>query len=397
MSACEPVHLVAHGLADVVEQRRALRRLHARLELGGHDAAQVDDLERVLEDVLPVARAVAEAAQRAHELLVELAAVRLEHRLLAGLHDVLLELGLRLVVHLLDPRGMDAAVLDQAVERHARDFAAQRVERREHDGVRSVVDDEVDAREVLERADVPALAADDSALEVVRSELHHRHGRLGRVARRDALERVGDERARPAARVRTRLFLHLPHLAGELVADEVLRAFEQLLARLVDGQARDLLERREGVALRLAELLLQRLDVHLAIAEPLLLPLELGQPGVGLVLLLQHTLLDLGDLDTAVLHLALDLAAQRDGLLARFDLRLAANGLGLAASVVEEALALCPGCAAPATATTATRPTDAATAPMAIPMSTAPAESIEPPGEDVVVRGLARGCSHPAR
>ena len=65
------------------------------------------------------------------------------------------------------------------------------------------------------------------------------------------------------------------------------------------------------------------------------------------MLLLQHTLLDLGDLDTAVLHLALDLAAQRDGLLARFDLCLAANGLGLAASVVEEALALVPGCTDP--------------------------------------------------
>ena len=107
----------------------------------------------------------------------------------------------------------------------------------------------------------------------------------------------------------------------------------------------------EGVALRLAELLLQRLDVHLAIAESLLLPLELDQPRVGLVLLLQHALLDLGDLDPAVLHLALDLAAERDGLLARLDLRLAANGFGLAASVVEEALALSPGGTAPATAT----------------------------------------------
>ena len=141
-----PLHLVADGLADVVEQRRALRRLHAGLQLGRHDPAQVDDLERVLEDVLPVARPVAKPAEHSHELLVELAAVGLEDRLLAGLHDVLLELRLRLVVHLLDPRRMDAAVLDELVERQPRDLAPERIERREDDGVRSVVDDEVDAR-----------------------------------------------------------------------------------------------------------------------------------------------------------------------------------------------------------------------------------------------------------
>jgi hypothetical protein len=47
----------------------------------------VRDLERVLEDVLPVARPVAQAPEDLHELLVELAAVRLEDGLLAGLTD----------------------------------------------------------------------------------------------------------------------------------------------------------------------------------------------------------------------------------------------------------------------------------------------------------------------
>ena len=146
MSACDPVDLVAHRLAEVVQERGALRRLDARLELRGHDPAEVDDLERVLEDVLPVARPVAQPAEDLDELLVQLAAVRLEHRLLAGLPDVLLELRLRVVVHLLDPRRVDPAVLDQLVERQPRDLAAERVERREDDRVRRVVDDEVDAR-----------------------------------------------------------------------------------------------------------------------------------------------------------------------------------------------------------------------------------------------------------
>src|SRR5689334_23635088 len=44
--------------------------------------------------------------------------------------------------------------------------------------------DEVDAGEVLERADVAALAADDAALHVVGGELDHGDRGLGRVAGR---------------------------------------------------------------------------------------------------------------------------------------------------------------------------------------------------------------------
>ena len=111
-----------------MEKRGTLRRLHARFELRGHDPREVDDLERVFEDVLPVARAVLEAAEDLGQVLVHLAAVGLEDRLLAGSHDVFLELRLRLVVHLLDPRRMDPAVLDELGERDAGDLAADPVE-----------------------------------------------------------------------------------------------------------------------------------------------------------------------------------------------------------------------------------------------------------------------------
>ncbi len=82
--------------------------------------------------------------------------------------------------------------------------------------------------------------------------------------------------------------------------------------------------------------------MHLAVAEPLLAPLELGQRAVDVELLLEHALLDLRDLDAPVLHLALDLAPQRDRLLARFDLRLTANRLGLPLRIGEQLLALDP-------------------------------------------------------
>ena len=257
-----------HRLAEVVQHRGALRRLHARAELGRHDPGEVHDLERVPEHVLPVARAEAQPAEDLHELLVERAAVRLEHRLLAGLADDLLELGLRLVVRLLDPRRMDAPVLDQLREREARDLAAEPVERREHDRVRRVVDDEVDARQVLERADVAALPADDPALHVVGGELDHGDRRLRRMARGDALERIGDEVARAPLRLGPRLLLEHADAAREVVADELLATLEQVRLRLLR------LSRRRARApllrgLRLLQLLLELAEVHLAVGEPL--------------------------------------------------------------------------------------------------------------------------------
>src|SRR5438046_1664949 len=77
--------LVGQRLAEVVQKRRPLRRLHSRPELARHDSRQVYDLECVLEHVLAVARTELEPAEDLDELLVELAAMGLEDRLLARL------------------------------------------------------------------------------------------------------------------------------------------------------------------------------------------------------------------------------------------------------------------------------------------------------------------------
>ncbi len=87
--------------------------------------------------------------------------------------------------------------------------------------MRRVVDDEVDAGEMLERADVPPLTADDPALHVVGCELDDGDGRLGGVARGDALQRVGDEGPGAAARVRACLLLELADGPRKVVPHEV--------------------------------------------------------------------------------------------------------------------------------------------------------------------------------
>ena len=106
-------------------------------------------------------------AEKLRQLRVDLAGVRFERGLLADLGDVLVDLLLGLLVGLLDPGRVDAPVLDQPLEREPGDLPAHRVEAREQHRGRGVVDDEVDARERLERADVAPLAADDAALQLV--------------------------------------------------------------------------------------------------------------------------------------------------------------------------------------------------------------------------------------
>ena len=71
MTRVRTLDLVVDGLAEVVQQAGALRELDVDAELGGHDAGEVADLERVLEHVLAVARAELQAAERADELGVQ--------------------------------------------------------------------------------------------------------------------------------------------------------------------------------------------------------------------------------------------------------------------------------------------------------------------------------------
>ena len=113
--------------------------------------------------------------------------------LLAGLAHDHVDLGARLGDDLLDAAGVDAAVGDELGDRQPGDLAADRVEARQDDRLRRVVDDQVDAGRLLEGPDVATLAADDPALHLVRRQVDDRHGVLGGVIRGDALDRGDDD------------------------------------------------------------------------------------------------------------------------------------------------------------------------------------------------------------
>ena len=87
--------------------------------------------------------------------------------------------------------------------------------------------------------------------------------------------------------------------------------------------------------------------MYLAVAETLFRALDVGQSRVRFGFLLKDTLLDLRDLNPAILDLRLDPAAELNRLLARIDLRLAADRLGFAPGVRKESTPLCLSCSNP--------------------------------------------------
>ena len=235
---------------------------------------------------------------------------------------------------------MDAPVGDELGQREPRGLAAHAVEAREHDGLGRVVDDEVDAGDVLEGADVAALAADDAALHVVGRQVDHRDGGLGDVVGGGALDAQREDVAGAAVGLAARLFLDLAHELGHLVAGLVLGLLEQHVLGLRGAQPGDALELDHRLVVRVVELVGDALAVGVAVAQRLLAAVLLGAARVELLLALQQALLGLADLFATVAQLGLDLAAHLVHLFLGLEAGLLDDGLGLAPRVPQQLLGL---------------------------------------------------------
>ena len=297
--------LVVDGLADVVQQPRALHRLRVVAGLGREHPRDVGDLDGVAQHVLPVRGPEVQPPEQLHEVRMQPADADLVDRGFGSLLHDLVDLGPRLRDHLLDARGVNASVDEQALERALRDLAADRVETGDDHRLGRVVDDEVDAGERLEGADVPSLAADDPALHVVARQRHDGDAVLGRVLGGVPLERHRDDVARSLVRPLPGLGLELAHLPVRQVAHLFLDPLEEERPRLVHGQ--------RGDARQLGPLLLLDLDglrplcVHfgLPLAQPAVALFHLGDLLVELLVLLVEARLEALELGPALAVLRL--------------------------------------------------------------------------------------------
>ena len=155
------------GLADVVQKPAALRHRYVDAQLCRHDAGKLRDFNRMIEHILPVARTIFQTSQELHKLGVQAVYARIERCLFSGFLDALVDFAFRFVHHFLDTRGVNAPVRDQLFESDTRDLAAYRIETGQNDSLRRVVDNEVDARQRFQRADIAAFAADNPAFHFI--------------------------------------------------------------------------------------------------------------------------------------------------------------------------------------------------------------------------------------
>ena len=236
------LNLVVDGLADVVEQAGTLGGRRVEPELGGHDAAELGHLARVLEHVLTEGGAIAKSSEGLDDLGVQVVDAGVEGGLLAGLLDALPHECLGLLVHLLDARRVDAAVGDEVLEGHASGLATNGLEAREQDGLRGVVDDERDARDLLEGADVSTLAADDAALEIVGGDVHGGDGDLAGLVGGAALDGRGHDLAGGLVGLGSGTLLALAENLGLLAHGVLAHAVEELPVGVLGGKGGDALE-----------------------------------------------------------------------------------------------------------------------------------------------------------
>ncbi len=143
---------------------------------------------------------------------------------------------------LFDPRRVDAAVRDEALNCQLRDLTPVGVEPGQDDGPGRVVDDEIDPGRELERPDVPALAPDDAAFQIVAREIHDRHGGLDRVLGGRSLNGLGDVLLGPVGGEFTGLGVEPLHQVRRVVPRLALDLLEQQLLGFVGSEARDALE-----------------------------------------------------------------------------------------------------------------------------------------------------------
>src|SRR3990172_9827309 len=245
----------------------------------------------MLQHVLPVRGAELEPSEQPDHLRVQIGDPDVDHRLLPGPLDPLLDLLLRALEGLLDPRGVDAPVLHELLEGEPGGLAADRVEAREHHRLRRVVDDEVHAGGRLEGSDVPTLATDDPPLHVLTRQREDAHRGLARLLRRDTLDR--DRHDLPGAL--------LALLAGALLDLAygrhrlALRLIDDLpterLAGLLSRHLCDPLERRPMLGRRLLELLAHEPQPLVTVVQLLGSFVRLVELDIDRALLLRQTLL----------------------------------------------------------------------------------------------------------
>ncbi len=164
--------------ANIVQQTGTLGQLGIETQFRSHGSSQIGHLAAVLQQVLAVRGTILHAAHHAHQLMVHIVDAQVDAGTLTYLGNLLLNLFAGLGNHLFNTGGMDAAVGHQFMQRQAGNFAANGVEAAEDNSIGRVVDNDLHTGERFQGANVAALAANDTAFDLLIFKVEHANGVL---------------------------------------------------------------------------------------------------------------------------------------------------------------------------------------------------------------------------
>ena len=233
---------VVDRLAYVVQQAGALGKVYVKPQLLSHQACKQRDLYGVPVYVLAVTCPVFQPAYELYQFGMQAEDANFEHRAFARLLYLVVELLLYLFDSLFYAGGMYSAVGYQLFKRKPGDLPPYGIESRKDDDLRGVVDYELDARRVFERADIPALPSYDPRLHVVARERYCRYRDLRRMVGGATLYGKGDYLFCFVCSFLLGSLLDVPHLQRHVVAGLVEDLVGEQRLCLVLGQLCDLFQ-----------------------------------------------------------------------------------------------------------------------------------------------------------
>ena len=251
--------LVVKGLADIMQQTGTAGQRDVHAHLACQQTGQPGHLHAVGQSVLAKAGAVLQAADELDEVGVQAVDAKLHHGALALPLHLQLKVVAALLHRLLNAGGVDAAITDQALQRHAGNLAAGLVKGGQGDGLRGIIDDKIHAGGSFQRADVAALTADDTALHLVAGQGHHADGGLAAVVSGAAADGLTDHVAGDVIAVFLQVGLVGSHTDSLLVGELLVHLVQQHFAGILLAQARQGLQRSISLA-RMASTSAKRLS-----------------------------------------------------------------------------------------------------------------------------------------
>ncbi len=198
---------------------------------------------------------------------------------------------------------MDTAIGYKLMERQTADLTAHRVEGRDDDRLRSIVDNNLHTTSSLKRTDIATLTTNDTAFYLIVVDMEDAYRVLDSCLRSDTLNGLDDDFLCFHVGIELSLIHHLINITGSIHLSLVLHALHEAILSFLSRDAGDLLELSTLLLLHLLEILLLHSHELLLVLHALLLTLHILADLGKLLLLLVERDLALLELVLSSLHL----------------------------------------------------------------------------------------------